>query len=386
MAEAARVAAGMAAVLVGAPAAAEVIVRVDDVSRTFNDVRAVDRVSFALVRGRFLTILGPSGSGKTTLLRMIAGFITPTEGAIHIGGRSVAAVPAHLRSIGMVFQRLALFPHMTAGENIAYPLKMRRFPPREIPERVERYLNLVRLPGYGGRRIHELSGGQQQRIAIARALVFEPDLLLLDEPLAALDRKLREDMQLEFRRIQQQLGVTTINVTHDQREALVMSDEIMVMEAGRVEQMARPVETYQNPATRFVAGFIGVTNFLPGVVTGREGADLARIRVGSRELSGRCPAGVALAEGRMVDCALRAEQIRLALSAEGLRELDATLPATVTEAFFEGDRIVYGVECPELGAAPLRIFDYDPLHRSPYSTGDHVHVGWNASDLMIFPR
>jgi putative spermidine/putrescine transport system ATP-binding protein len=327
-----------------------------------------------------LAVIGPSGAGKTTLLRLIAGLERPAGGAIECNGHRWLGdgvwVPPERRRVGFVFQDYALFPHMSVRANVAFEARI------DVDELLER----LRIGHLAGDRPGRLSGGERQRVALARALAIAPQVLLLDEPLAALDRKLREDMQLEFRRIQQQLGVTTINVTHDQREALVMSDEIMVMEAGRVEQMARPVETYQNPATRFVAGFIGVTNFLPGVVTGRDGADLARIRVGSRELSGRCPAGVALAEGRMVDCALRAEQIRLALSAEGLRELDAALPATVTEAFFEGDRIVYGVECPELGAAPLRIFDYDPLHRSPYSTGDHVHVGWNASDLMIFPR
>lgn len=205
----------------------EIAVTVRNVGMDFDGVHAVKNASFDLPKGRFLTILGPSGSGKTTLLRMIAGFQTPSSGEIFINGEAVSAVPPHKRSIGMVFQRLALFPHMTAAENVAFPLKMRRRDARTIPERVERYLALVRLAGYGGRRIHELSGGQQQRVAIARALVFEPDLLLLDEPLAALDRKLREEMQLEFRRIQRELGVTTINVTHDQREALVVSDDIV---------------------------------------------------------------------------------------------------------------------------------------------------------------
>jgi putative spermidine/putrescine transport system ATP-binding protein len=364
---------------------ADIIVRVESVSCLFDQVRAVDRVSFTLARGRFLTILGPSGSGKTTLLRMIAGFIRPGEGEIFIGGRSVSDVPAYRRSIGMVFQRLALFPHMTATENIAYPLKMRRFAPSEIPDRVETYLKLVRLAGYGGRRIHELSGGQQQRIAIARALVFEPDLLLLDEPLAALDRKLREDMQLEFRRIQQELGVTTINVTHDQREALVMSDEIMVMEAGRVEQMARPVETYRNPASRFVAGFIGVTNFLPGSIVGEAGGGRVRVRVSGHELVGRSPAGATLV-GREVDCALRAEQIRLARQDETMEGLEAVFVAAVAEVIFEGDRIVYGLRCPDLGDAFLRVFDHDPLHHHVHAVGTAVQLGWNADDLLIFPR
>lgn len=179
----------------------QVAVSVKDVGMAFGDVHAVRNASFDLPQGRFLTILGPSGSGKTTLLRMIAGFDRPTSGEIFINGQPVSAVPPHKRAIGMVFQKLALFPHMTAAENVAFPLKMRRHDARTIPEKVERYLDLVRLGGYGDRRINELSGGQQQRVAIARALVFEPDLLLLDEPLAALDRKLREEMQLEFRRI-----------------------------------------------------------------------------------------------------------------------------------------------------------------------------------------
>jgi len=229
------------------PDSSEPTVRIDHVTKKFQDVIAVEDVSFSVRRGEFLTILGPSGSGKSTLLRMIAGFMQPTSGEIYLTGKAVAAVPPYKRSIGMVFQRLALFPHMTAYENVAYPLKMRRFPPSEIPERVRRYLELVRLRGLERRRIHELSGGQQQRVAIARALVFQPDLLLLDEPLASLDKKLREDMQLEFRRIQRELNVTTINVTHDQREALVISDEIVVIDNARLQQKASPIDTYRNP-------------------------------------------------------------------------------------------------------------------------------------------
>ena len=248
-----------------------VAVSVQDVNMVFDGFHAVQSASFELVQGRFLTILGPSGSGKTTLLRMIAGFQKPSSGEIFINGAPVSAAPPHKRSIGMVFQKLALFPHMTAAENVAFPLKMRRFDARTIPERVQRYLDLVQLGPYADRHVHQLSGGQQQRVAIARALVFEPDLLLLDEPLAALDRKLREEMQLEFRRIQRELGVTTINVTHDQREALVVSDDVVVMDKGRIQQMASPAVTYRTPANAFVAGFIGVTNFLNGAVTAVDG-------------------------------------------------------------------------------------------------------------------
>ena len=358
------------------------MVRVTHVSRRFGDTRAVDDVSFELPAGAFLTILGASGSGKTTLLRIIAGFLKPDAGEITIKGESLSAVPVYRRSIGMVFQRLALFPHMSAAGNVAYPLKMRGFHPRDIPDRVERYLKLVRLDGLGERRPHELSGGQQQRVAIARALVFEPDLLLLDEPLAALDRKLREDMQLEFRRIQRELGVTTINVTHDQREALVMSDQIMVMEQGAMQQLASPMNTYREPANRYVAGFIGVTNFLSGEIVESGGGE-ARVRVAGLELSGRC-----LEDGArgIADCALRAEQVRLAASEADLGDLAVRLPGTVAETIFEGDRLVYAVNCPQLDGAQLRAFDHDPLHHRTFDPGETVYLGWNPRDLLIYPR
>ncbi|MEK0084387.1 ABC transporter ATP-binding protein [Geminicoccaceae bacterium SYSU G07066] len=358
----------------------EPMVRLERVSRRFGTTLAVEDVSLSLEQGAFLTILGPSGCGKTTLLRMIAGFITPSSGEIVIHGRPVAALPPWRRRIGMVFQKLALFPHLTAFENVAYPLRMRGFPATGIPERVERYLALVRLAGYGARRPHELSGGQQQRVAIARALVFEPDLLLLDEPLAALDRKLREDMQLEFRRIQQELGVTTINVTHDQREALVMSDRILVMDKGRVQQAAPPLEAYARPANRFVAGFLGLTNFLPGevlaVTDGR-----ARLKVGSIELEGAC-ADPMLAPGRKVEAAVRAERVRLL---DGATACDVRLEAEVSEVVFEGDRFVYEVRAAALDGLPLRLFDLDPLGHPRHRVGDSVMVGWRMSDLMVFP-
>jgi putative spermidine/putrescine transport system ATP-binding protein len=352
------------------------MVQVDRVSKRFGDQLAVGNVSVALPKGAFLTILGPSGSGKTTVLRMIAGFIAPDAGTIAIHGRPVAGDPPYARSIGMVFQRLALFPHMSAAENVAYPLRMRGWPKAEIAPRVERYLALVRLAGLGARRIHELSGGQQQRVAIARALVFEPDLLLLDEPLAALDRKLREDMQLEFRRIQQELGVTTINVTHDQREALVMSDRVVVMDRGRIQQDAAPTETYGVPANRFVAGFIGVTNFLPASFVRAQGGGWAEVAVGEQRLVGRC--GADLAPGAKVEIALRAERIRLDLvPADG-----ATFEAVVREVIFEGDRLVYGLHVPALGGA-LLVFDHARTMAAPGAT---VLLSWRPEDLMIFPN
>lgn len=369
----------------GRGAAAPVAVSVCNVDMAYPALKAVDDVSFELPRGAFLTILGPSGSGKTTLLRMIAGFQTPTAGDILIAGEPVRAVPPWRRSIGMVFQRLALFPHLTAAANVAFPLRMRRFDARTIDERVERYLDLVRLGGLGKRRIHELSGGQQQRVAIARALVFEPDLLLLDEPLAALDRKLREEMQLEFRRIQRELGVTTINVTHDQREALIMSDEIIVMDKGRVQQIGGPTVTYRAPANPFVAGFIGVTNFLAGSVRGGDETGAVKLAVGDVVMPGR-PGSGPIAAGAMADAALRAEQIRIGASAEALAGLATVLEGTVADVIFEGERVVYEVGLAPLGGTILRVFDHDPQEHAGFTPGARVFLGWNARDLLVFAR
>jgi putative spermidine/putrescine transport system ATP-binding protein len=351
-------------------------VRVSDVSMDFGKGSlAVYRASFDLVQGRFLTILGPSGSGKTTLLRMIAGFQRPTSGHILIGGNPVDEVPPDRRSIGMVFQKLALFPHMTAAENVAFPLKMRRFDPASIPGRVKQYLELVRLDGLGGRRIHELSGGQQQRVAIARALVFEPELLLLDEPLAALDRKLREEMQLEFRRIQKELGVTTINVTHDQREALVVSDEIIIMEGGQIRQHASPTVMYRSPGDEFVARFVGVSS----VITGDASA-------GGLTSSGVALAGTHAPGLRMGEAArgvIRAEQIRIASRKEDLPELETVLVGTVSDVIFEGERLLYEIAVPVL-SQPLLVYHHDPESGEVFAAGATVSLGWRTRDLIVF--
>jgi len=356
------------------------LVEIENVSKAFGETVAVKSAGFSLAKGEFLTIVGPSGCGKTTLLRMIAGFETPSAGHIRLGGAPVDRVPAYKRSIGMVFQRLALFPHMTAAENVAYPLKMRRFDPAVIKGRVEEYLELVKLDGYGARLPHELSGGQQQRVAIARALSFSPDLLLLDEPLSALDRKLREEMQLEFRRIQQELGVTTINVTHDQREALVMSDKIVVMNDGVIQQTDRSEALYRAPGTRFVAGFIGVTSMFPGRVIAAD-ADGVRVAAGEAELTARA-SGEVLSPGAEVECAIRAEQIRLG----GGGNLDSRLSGIVEQRIFEGDRVVYAIRVPALGDALISAFDHDPETNREYAESEEVPIGWNRRDLFVFPR
>ena len=236
--------------------------RLEGVRKSYGSVAAVAGVDLTVLEGEFFTLLGPSGSGKTTLLRLIAGFERPDQGRIELGGRDVTTVPPNRRETNTVFQDYALFPHMTVAENIAYGLRIKGLPPTERRERAERALRMVRLDGLGGRRPNQLSGGQRQRVALARAIVNEPEVLLLDEPLGALDLKLRQEMQLELKRIQREVGITFVYVTHDQEEALTMSDRIAVMAGGRIEQLGPPDEVYERPATEFVAGFIGISNLL----------------------------------------------------------------------------------------------------------------------------
>ncbi len=243
-------------------------------SKHYGTVAAADQVDLAVAQGEFVTILGPSGSGKTTLLSLIAGLNRPTAGRIFIGGRDVTDAPAQERNIGLVFQSYALFPHMTVLENVLFPLGVRRINGAAARSQALEALKLVRLDGLQDRRPSQLSGGQQQRVALARAIVFKPDILLLDEPLGALDRKLREELQVELKQLQRTLGVTTILVTHDQEEALSLSDRIMVLDKGRTQQVAAPAEAYLRPANRFVAEFLGIANFV-GLDGGRHGAGAA---------------------------------------------------------------------------------------------------------------
>jgi putative spermidine/putrescine transport system ATP-binding protein len=276
----------------------------DGISKAWGDVRAVDDVTLDFTQGELTALLGPSGCGKTTLLRMIAGLEAPTGGTIALGGRDITRLPAHKRKFGMVFQSFALFPHLSVRENVAYALTIAGMARSECATRADRLLDLVQLSGYGDRRIGQLSGGQRQRVAIARALAQEPEVFLLDEPMSALDAKLREEMQVELRLLQQRLGITTVVVTHDQREAMTMADRIVVMGAGRVEQAGPPQDIYHQPATAFVAGFIGRANFMDGV------ADHGRVRVGDVPLS--LPRPVNFIDGAPVRLACRPEAIRLA--------------------------------------------------------------------------
>ncbi len=262
-------------------------VRLERLTKRYDDVVAVDDISLDIAAGEFVSLLGPSGSGKTTTLMMVAGFQDVTAGAITVGDREISRLPPHQRDIGVVFQHYALFPHMRVAENIGFPLRMRDVSKAESRRRVEEAMRLVQLETYGDRYPRQLSGGQQQRVALARAVVFEPGLALMDEPLGALDRQLREQMQFEIKRLQNTLGITVIYVTHDQEEALVMSDRIAVMNRGRVEQYATPDELYNRPATAFVATFVGESNAIGGRVTASHDGVVAMDSDEGHRLDGR---------------------------------------------------------------------------------------------------
>ncbi|MCI0754120.1 ABC transporter ATP-binding protein [Teichococcus vastitatis] len=318
---------------------AEALVRFEGVRKAYGPAAsgyAVKQLDLSVEKGELLTLLGPSGSGKTTTLMMLAGFELPSEGRILLEGRDIARLPPHKRGIGVVFQSYALFPHMSVAENVAFPLEVRGVPKADRAARVARALSMVRLDGFGERRPSQLSGGQQQRIALARAMVFEPPIVLLDEPLGALDKALREEMQYEIRALHQRLGLTMMYVTHDQAEALTLSDRIAVFEGGLVRQLAAPRRIYEAPANAFVAGFVGENNRLPGRVIGSDG-NMTRVALDCGPV----------VEARIVDTggagdrcmvAIRPERIAVApVNAEDLGE--GALPATLQEAIFQGDHI-----------------------------------------------
>ncbi|MCC6719596.1 MAG: ABC transporter ATP-binding protein [Acetobacteraceae bacterium] len=311
-------------------------IRLEAISKHYGAVRAADSVDLAVAQGEFVTILGPSGSGKTTLLSLIAGLSQPSAGRILIGGRDVTASPPQQRNVGLVFQSYALFPHMSVFDNVAFPLRVRNTTADVVGDRVMAALELVQLHGMAQRRPAQLSGGQQQRVALARAFVFEPDILLLDEPLGALDRKLREELQVELKQLQRRLGVTTILVTHDQEEALSLSDRVMVLDGGQVQQIAAPQEAYLRPANRFVADFLGIANF------------------------------IALPDGR--EAVVRPERIRL--EASGGRD------AIVAEAVYLGQIIRY-----HLTAGEDKFVAAAPFVGRPHAIGDHVSLTWDAADV-----
>jgi putative spermidine/putrescine transport system ATP-binding protein len=345
------------------------------VVRRFGSVTALAGVDLDVAQGELLTILGPSGSGKTTLLKIVAGFEFPDEGTVLLGNSDVTMAPPRSRDVGMVFQNYALFPHMTVAQNVAFPLEMRRMPKPERERRVAEALALVELAEYGHRLPRQLSGGQQQRVALARAIVFNPRLLLLDEPFGALDRKLREVMQLEVRRLQRRLKLTTLFITHDQEEALILSDRIAVMNAGRIEQIGPPDDVYARPATRFVADFVGESNLLDGIA--RDAA--------SAEAAGFGPvllAASAGATGAKVALLVRPEALRIGTTASGLAN---RATGTIIETVFLGLsvklRLRLGTGLELLARLPLR-----PSEPFPMAEGDEVAVGFAPEDVHVIPH
>jgi putative spermidine/putrescine transport system ATP-binding protein len=340
------------------------------VTKTYDGrTRAVDAVDMAIREGEFFSLLGPSGCGKTTTLRMIAGFETPTEGSIKVGGVDVTHVPAHKRDMGMVFQNYALFPHRSVGENVGFGLRMRGMDRATIARKVTDALAQVELVGYEDRRPGQLSGGQQQRVALARAIVIEPRVLLCDEPLGALDKKLRQSMQFELKQLQRKLGLTMVFVTHDQEEALAMSDRIAVMNAGQVEQIGTPSEIYDRPGTRFVADFIGDTNLFRGEVIRDAGKVLLQVdRDMTIELAGE-PGNTG-----PLSVALRPEKIRLAAPTGDGRD------GIVESANFQGGSVLYRIE-----AAGRRLLAQQPNNGSHelFQAGAAVALRWTPSDIVI---
>jgi putative spermidine/putrescine transport system ATP-binding protein len=351
-------------------------IRLERVTKTYdNGVTAVDGVSLAIREGEFFSLLGPSGCGKTTTLRLIAGFEEPTDGQLFIREREVTDTPPHRRDTGMVFQNYALFPHRTVFENVAFGLRMRKVERAEIARRVAAALALVELTGLEARRPAQLSGGQQQRVALARAIVIEPTVLLCDEPLGALDKKLRQTMQFELKQLQRKLAVTLVYVTHDQEEALTMSDRIAVMNRGRIEQLGTPFDIYNRPATRFVSDFIGDSNLFD-VKTVERAAGGLRLETADG-LALLAAAGAASADGRLA-LAVRPEKVRLAADGGGL---DNRFEGAVESVNFLGGAILYRVALPNRRL--ILAVEPNDGSRALHAPGAAVTVGWAAADAVL---
>lgn len=319
------------------------------IRKDYGSVTAIKNVTLDVAQGEFMTFLGPSGSGKSTTLYILAGFQEPTEGDILLEGKSLLSTPPHQRNIGMVFQRYTLFPHLTVGENVAFPLRVRHCAKSEIEDRVQAALKLVRLEGFADRMPALMSGGQQQRVALARALVYNPPLLLMDEPLSALDKKLREEIQLEIRRIHQETGVTILYVTHDQEEALRLSDRISVFSQGQIEQIGTGQELYAEPATRFVAGFVGDSNFLEATVLSVE-SRRARLSVCDGIVIDDVPVQGQVGGGGKAALLLRPERLSLSLDRR-----DCSLPVVIRDLTFLGNTVEVSAETDQGQGLSVRL-------------------------------
>jgi putative spermidine/putrescine transport system ATP-binding protein len=348
-----------------------------NLNKTYHDFTAVDHVSLDIKKGEFMTFLGSSGSGKSTTLLSIAGFLEPTSGDILFSGESVLKKPAHKRNIGMVFQQYSLFPHMTIFENIAFPLKMRKIPKQEINNRVKEILGLIEMEQFQGRKPNELSGGQQQRVALARALVFRPNILLMDEPLAALDKKLRETMQLEIRRLHQQLGLTIIYVTHDQEEALKMSDRIAIFNHGKIEQIGTPLDLYDHPKTKFVAEFLGDSNVFRGKVTASQENQLTISSQKGQQL-------LAYSDNRYskddeVCIMVRPEKLTIK---QEKNEDEVAMEAQIVESIFVGDKYNYKLKSTA-GDNIIVKKQITFIGEQNLQVGDRVYVTWKPENAIV---
>jgi len=345
-------------------------IEVRALSKRYGAVVALDAVDLEIQSGEFLTLLGPSGSGKTTLLTVLAGFTRPDSGLVRFGEQEVTLQPPHRRNVGMVFQNYALFPHLDVLRNVMYPLRLRRLSRSEAEARARAALAMVDLEDLGERRIGQLSGGQQQRVALARAIVFEPPILLMDEPLSALDKNLRERMQIELRRLHERLGMTTVYVTHDQREALTMSDRIAVLNRGRIEQIGSPRQIYERPATRFVGDFIGESVVLPVEIDGAF-ACLGETRLRIE----RAPEGA----GPHV-LLLRPEKLRIAR--EECAEVNL-LEGRITRSVYQGESVLLLVSIPDVGEVSVRLQTRSDGHDGTIIDGDTIRLALHPADTLV---
>ena len=359
----------------------EVDLELSGVRKVFGRTVAVDNLDLQVMKGEFLFLLGPSGCGKTTTLRMIAGFIRPESGKIFLRGRDVSRIPAHKRGLGMVFQDYALFPHMNVFDNVAFGLRMRKVARSQWKERIGRALELVRLEGLEERYPKELSGGQQQRVALARALVIEPMVLLLDEPLSNLDLKLRQQMRVELRQLQERLGITTVFVTHDQEESLSMGDRIAVMEAGRINQLGCPKDIYEFPHSRFIADFIGESNFFQGKVTKITDSGEAEVEADEGfKIVGKT-SGM-LQFGQRASVAVRPEKILLL--DQPAPQYPNCLPSRVFTAVFLGSYTRLQLSLP--GNAICIVQQQNIRGARTFQKEDHIYVAWTVEDGLVIPE
>ncbi|MGF6919548.1 ABC transporter ATP-binding protein [Paraburkholderia sp. 40] len=347
--------------------------------KTYDQVVAIDQVSLDVNKGEFMTFLGPSGSGKSTTLYIVAGFQSPTDGRVLLDGKPLLSVAPNRRNIGMVFQRYTLFPHLTVGENVAFPLRVRRWPEAKVRAKVDEMLKLVHLGDCRDRMPGMLSGGMQQRVAIARALAYDPPVLLMDEPLSALDKKLREELQTELRRIHQQTGVTILYVTHDQEEALRLSDRIAVFNKGRIEQVGTGEDLYRKPASRFVASFIGNSNFLPVTLAGGHADSHAVFPNGKPVPIAGCDHTLNAGDGGAL--MLRPEQIRI--RAQAPQVANDGLPVVVRDITYLGDTMHYSVATPWQQEIAIRTAA--GTHEAALAVGAQAWLDWDRSHAQVFP-